>query len=101
MQPLIVHRLEITCRSDDTPDPYGKPGFSAVSALVFSTDKDAFQTVRSAAGARTIVAVRCGGLEVRGEVFEGPTAKNDALGRVQISVSTVVPHNALVSGGVD
>jgi hypothetical protein len=99
MQPLTVHRLEIECVSDPTPDPYGKAGFSAVSAIVFSADKDAFQQVRSAAGTRTMVAVRCGGLEVRGQVFEGPLAKNDSLGRVSIAVSTVISHGALVAHG--
>jgi hypothetical protein len=96
MQPLIVHRLEIECVSDDTPDPYGEPGFSAVSAFVFSSDWNAFQTVRAAAGTRKTVAVRCGGLEVRGHVFEGPLSKDGDLGRVRIAVSTVIPHNALV-----
>ena len=99
MQPLIVHRLEITCVSDDTRDPYGQPGFSAISAYVFAADKDAYQQVRATAGTRKTVSVRCGSLVVRGQVFEGPLAKNDAQGRVQIAVSTVLPHNALVADG--
>ncbi|HTW95318.1 MAG TPA: hypothetical protein VMD30_11020 [Tepidisphaeraceae bacterium] len=99
MQPFIVHRLEMGCVSDDTPDPYGKAGFSSISAYVFASDKLAFDEIRSAAGTRKIVAVRCGGLEVRGQVFEGTLEKNDAQGRVQIAVSTVISHNALIADG--
>jgi hypothetical protein len=95
MQPLIVHRLEIVCTSDDTPDPYGRMGFSSVAAYVFKSDQTAFDEVRAAAGTRKSVAVRCGGLEVRGIVSEYPLAKNDPLGRVVIAVETVHPHKAL------
>src|SRR3954465_4184414 len=99
MQPLIVHRLEIVCMSDDTPDPYGQPGCSAVIAYVFKTDLAAFDEVHAAAGSRKPVAVRCGGLEVRGIVSEYPLAKNDPAGRVANSVETIYPHHALASGG--
>ena len=99
MQPLIVHRLEIVCMSDDTPDPYGQAGCSAVVAYVFKSDRAAFDEVRAAGAARRSVAVRCGGLEVRGLVSEYTFAKNDPLGRVAIAVETVHPHNALAAGG--
>jgi hypothetical protein len=99
MQPFIVSRLEIICMSDDTPDPYGQQGCSAVVAYVFRSDEAAFDGVRAAAGARQSVAVRCGGLEVRGTVSENTLSKNDPLGRVAIAVETVHPHNALAAGG--
>lgn len=97
MQPLIVHRLEIVCKSDDTPDPYGQAGFSVVIAYVFSADTVAFEEARVAASSGKLVAVRCGGLEVRGRVFEHNLAKT--ADRVAISVETVHPHNALAAGG--
>ena len=99
MQVLIVHRLEIACVSDDTSDPYGQPGFSAVTAYVFKSDPAAFDEIRSAAGSRKSVVVRCGGLEVRGIVSEYTLAKNDPAGRIAIAVQTVHPHNALAAGG--
>jgi hypothetical protein len=99
MQPLIVHRLEIVCMSDCTRDPYGQPGCSAIIAYIFESDRAVFDEVRSAAGTSKSVAVRCGGLEVRGVVGEYPVAKNDPLGRVAIAVHTVHPHNAIAAGG--
>ena len=97
MTPLIVHRLEMVCVSDDTPDSYGQPGFSLIRAYIFKSDKAAFDEVRASVDTKKNIAVRCGGLEVRGVVNESRRIlhENDLAERVMIMVETVCPHGAL------
>ena len=68
MKPLMVNRLRVESVSDTTPDPYGQPGFSALTAFVDAADPETIEALRLAANSGKLVVVRCACLEKEGSV---------------------------------
>jgi hypothetical protein len=69
VQSFNVRRLRVESVSDPTPDPYGQPGFSALTAYVDRDDPIANQ-LRNASVQKIAVKVRCATLEIEGHIGE-------------------------------
>jgi hypothetical protein len=69
-QPIIVRNLRVESISDPTPDPYGQPGFSVLTAYVNVNDAALVDRLRWAADEGVVVVIKCAALEVEGRVIE-------------------------------
>jgi hypothetical protein len=64
----MVQRLRVETVADPTPDPYGQPGFSTLTAYVDEANDALDQQLRRAADEGISVIVRCATLEIEGRV---------------------------------
>ena len=86
MHPILVRRLRVESVSDSTPDPYGQPGFSALTAYVDTDDPSLLHQLRRVAEEGSLVVIKCATLEVEGRVAQLQFTANADAGSIAISV---------------
>jgi hypothetical protein len=64
----IFGAVTIHAVASDEVDPYGQPGFSSVTADIVVSDKESASALKKSWNSKSIISVRCGGLELQGIV---------------------------------
>jgi CobQ-like glutamine amidotransferase family enzyme len=65
---IMVGHINIEATASDE-DPYGQGGFSVVNATIITTDRKEADAFKAAYTTKSVITVRCGGLELDGKVF--------------------------------
>jgi hypothetical protein len=81
---IQVKQLHVTAIVDDSPDPYGQPGFFGAFAKFEAADADLIAWLELAASAKAAIKVRCVMLEVTGPI--GKIERSDGVVTVTVSV---------------